>query len=453
MRRIGRIFGWGALALLSVATALLLVNAFDEPLTPEVRALLEKPDEPLTRQQNMFYAAVGFRTAGQDMEQAGWERVQAINAALRAGKSWQDAESIGAQGTLKTVGDGECLSRSSDLPLLLDFLQAHKSEAEALLKDNSKLMQRYADLASYQRFAATTPADVLAAFLPAWGGISCGKRLWMLDLAQRVATGHLDSAITWLQQDTLFWRHMIAEKRIGLIGKMVMLAQLRTNFRTAAQLVHDYPMNAVQLSLLRDMAKPLTSNERSLASVFEDEFRWQASELRKLGASSQLLERLPNDEPPTIFERLSVFVQKRFYLRNATINLVYGEISKQIEFDGHACDRYAMDKAAGEKKVDMTWLAVRNPTGKIIVDQSTSVLHNYTGRMCDLQGFQRLLDLQLQLHQNKVADDQVEAVVRSAGPDYADPFTGGPMQWLPLSRALSFGALDKRDQGMLPWPI
>jgi hypothetical protein len=315
-------------------------------------------------------------------------------------------------------------------------------------------MQRYADLARYPRYSNAVPPDAMAILLPDWAGVSYGKRLWMLDLAQQVADGQLDSAIAWLHQDTLLWRRLIAERRVGLIGKMVILSQLRANFRTASQLVHDHPMNAVQLSLLRDMAKPLTAEERSLAAVFEDEFRWQESELRKVGDPSQLIGPPPDDEaPPTMAERLSAFVQNRFYLRNATINLVYGKIKTQIEIDGHACDFYAIDNAVSDEPTSMTWTLARNPMGKEVANLSATTLHSYTGRMCDLQGFQRLLDLQLLLHQNKVAEDQAEAFIRSAGPDFADPFTGAPMQWLTQSHALSFDAVDKRDQGMLPWPI
>jgi len=80
--------------LLCLSVFMLLLNAFDEPAAPEVTALLQVRGELLTRQQNMYYTAMGFSALAPDMEEAGWNRVQAIDAALRTGKSLSDADKL-----------------------------------------------------------------------------------------------------------------------------------------------------------------------------------------------------------------------------------------------------------------------------------------------------------------------------------------------------------------------
>ena len=82
LRRAWRICKWLLLLLLCAAGAVLLINAIDEPLSQEAAALAQDRGPPLTRQQNMYYAAMGFNAAAPDLEEAGWNRLQQLPASI-----------------------------------------------------------------------------------------------------------------------------------------------------------------------------------------------------------------------------------------------------------------------------------------------------------------------------------------------------------------------------------
>ena len=457
MRRIWRVCKWILLLLFCAAAGVLLLNAFDEPLKPEVTALLQDQGEPLTRQQNMYYALMGFSAAAPDMEEAGWNQVQVIDAALRAGKSWIEADEQAELPRRVFVGDRTHLpgygQKPGELQGILDFLRLHKQEAEQLLVDNRVILDRYAALDHYPHFAITVPPNILMIGELPWDGIGPARRLWKLEVVGLVADGHMDDAIDWLQRDTRFWRRLLSERRIGLMGKSIVAYQVASNFHLASEIVHAYALNGEQLTALRGLATPLTVEERSVAAAFKDEFLEKPQSLSLFDDSAEYAKLFGGSKLRQLDVRLLVFVQKRFYLRNATLNLFYRKMQQSIDMDNHACRSFQTDEQSYAEEPKLSLGMLRNPVGKMIADIPGPYHHSYTGKMCDLQGFQRMLALQLLLREHNVADDQVATFIRDAGADYTDPFTGAPMQWLPQLRSLSFDAVNERNQKMLPWPI
>ncbi len=456
-RRVWRICRWILFALLCAAGAVLLVNAIDEPLSPEVTALVQDPGPPLTRQQNMYYAALGFNAAAPDMEEAGWNRVQAINAALRAGKTMLEADKETEQPRRTFVGDKTHLpgygKTSGELSDILEFLQQHGAEAEQLLADNRVLLERYAALEHYPHFAVAVPANSLLVGEPQWEYISLARRLWKLELARLLAGGGVDEAIDTMQRDTLFWRRVLAERRQTLTVKGIVAFYVADDFHMASQFAHRYAPNTAQLAALRELAVPLTTEERSMAGAFEDEFLQEREILSLIEDPAAAVKLFGADNAISARERFYAFLQGRFYLRSATLNLAYRKLRQGIEADSHGCYGVKEDAPVHGFPAELSFEMLRNPLGQTLANMSVPIMHMYTGRMCDLQGFQRLLALQLLLRQQNVPDNQIEDFIRAAGIEYTDPFTGAPLRWLPQQRALSFDALNKRDRERLPWPI
>ena len=336
----------------------------------------------------------------------------------------------------------------------VEFLRQHAEEAGRLLADNRVMLDRYAALNRYPRFLNTTPPNILMVGDPPWEDIVRARRLWKLEVAGLVAGGRIDEAIDLIRQDARFWRHLVAEPRIGLIGKLISASQVASNLQMASQLVHAYALTRIQLTALNEVAAPLTAEERSMAGVIVDEFRQEQQTLLTIGdpvAQERLFGGIERGEKPTLGGRLSNFVESRFYLPMETLNRVGAQYHRLIELDGHACDRFNADQLAFPDQMGLSIGMLRNPVGKTLAYMSGAPLRIFTGRMCDLQGFQRLLALQLLLHQRNIADDQAAAFVHDAGADYADPFTGQSMQWQPQLRSLSFGAMNQRDRDLLPW--
>jgi len=457
LRRAWRICKWLLLLLLCAAGALLLINAIDEPLAPEVTALVQDQGPLLTRQQNMYYSTVSFNAAAQDMEEAGWDRVQAINASLRAGKTILEADKETEQPRRTFVGDKTHLpgfgKASGELSDSLEFVRQHGAEADQFLADNRVLLERYAALQRYPHFAVTVPANTFLVGEPQWEYIYLARRLWKLELAGLLAGGRVDEAIDSLQRDTYFWRRVLAERRQTLLGKGIVTFYVADDFHLASQFAHSYTLNTAQLAALHESDAPLTADERSMAGAFEDEFLQEREELSLIDDPAATMKLLGKDYSPSAGERFSTFLQSRFYLRNATLNFAYRKLRQGIEAESHACYGFKEEEPVYPLPMKLSLEMLRNPVGQTFANISGPYLHSYSGRMCDLLAFQRLLALQLLLRERNLPDDQVAAFVRDAGADYADPYTGAPMQWLPQQHSLSFNAVYKRDQEMLPWPI
>jgi hypothetical protein len=452
-RWVWRICKWTLLVLFCTLGIVLLINMHDEPLSPEAMSLLQDSGPEVPRQQNMFFAAVGFLTTGPDPEQAGWDHVQAFQSALRVGKSWMEAEKLSEQPELEFIGDRKMLRPSGDFDAWLESVSSRTTAAAKMLADNRQLLERYEAIQRYQHFANTLPPDIGSDFVSHWDGISRGKRLWIIDLMQRVAQGHLDDAVVSLSHDTLFWRRLLAERRLGSLDKLLISSQVRTNFRICSKIVRAYSPNTEQMEVLREMAAPLSAEERSMAGPFENEFRNERQIILTIYDPAAYAQLFGDGGPLSLNQRLNNFAERRFYLPVATINQLASGVHELIERDRAPCDRVAALKPDYPNPMNLSLGMLRNPTGKVLTGMSLPALNGYAGRMCSLQGFQRMLALQLLIRERKVPDDQIAAFLREVGADYADPFTAAPMQWLPQQRALSFQVANKRDQEMLPWPI
>lgn len=442
---------WVLLVPVLLASGMLFLNLFDDPIDPGAKAWIDASVEDVPPQQNMYYAALGFDTTGDDPEQAGRDQARQAMTELKNGAD-PDTLILHQGPRLQFAGDRTRLPGPGDFKAALDFTRQHPEETARLLMDNRRIIERYAHLYVYPRYVDPMPKNISGlAVMPDWGLINFGKRLRTLELARDLPRSGPGPIIAWLLEDQRFWRRMIAEDSTGLLGKMVMAAQLRADFQIASQLVHLVPLNASQLDALREVGAALGKKEQGLQGVWKSEFQWSAGVLMR-----NSYEQAAAGKDVSWGERVKLKAWSLFFLRNATLNLGYRRMLRLVEIDSHECSRYSSDRADMLKAGDFNtvpWRLIRNPVGRVLVDLTDTAYLDYAARMCDLQGFQRLLGLQVLLRQRNPADADIPALLQSAGTEYADPYTNVPMQWLPGQRALGFDAHGKREKDMLPWPI
>jgi hypothetical protein len=451
MRRIWRVLRWVLLALLCLAGGLVLLNSIDDRLDPGARAMLDAPVEELPRQQNLYYAVLGLGTTGDDPQQAGWERAQKALAGFRSGADQRQlAQDDGAE--LQFAGDRAQLPELGDLKGSLDFARQHPGEADRLLAENRRIVERYDSLQAYSRYVDPLPAAAgWPAVIPRWGLVGLGKRLRTLQMARDLTHDGPAAMVAWLRQDSRFWRRILAEEGTGLLGKMVMAAQLRDDFLIASQLLRLQALDATQLEALREVGAPLDEKERSLKGAWKSEFQWSAALLAQVFA-----EKPPAGADASWQDRLNFRLEKLFYLPNATLNRRYRRMLELMAIDGRDCVDFVAARDGILNAPNFTnapWSLLRNPVGVVLSDISGPAYVDYPGRVCDLVGFQRLLALQILLRQGNPVDADIPAFIEAAGAGYADPYTGRPMRWIPGQKALSFYAQGKREAKLLPWPI
>jgi hypothetical protein len=445
MRRLWRAIRWLLLALLVLVGGVLALNLVDDRLDPGAKAMLEARVETVPRQENLYYMALGFGTTGNDPEQAGWDEAQSVGEDLRSGKNVYDLFNLKRPEQLQLVGKHEDLPRSGDLQGAIDLLRRDPELVGRFLSENARLRERYDRLHVYTRFVSAIPDGEIAIVQPEWGLMFEGQRLEMLELARKVVAGRTGEVVDWLNRDAAFWRRMLAEAHPSMSDKFMLGIFLRRDFQMASQLVHAGHLDAAQLEGLSQVATSLSEAERSMAGVWEVEFRKFVLETSASSAPSS---------PESLSDRLQRLWGQPFYLRNATINRMYRNTLALQEASGHACSRFEADRAGLLNATSpATWNTLRNSGGAILSSIAMPVDLDYVSHTCDLQGFQRLLALQILLRQRAPGDADIPALIRSAGAEYMDPYSDAPMRWVPEQRALGFGARSGGARGSLPWAI
>src|SRR6516162_5536691 len=171
IRRMLKWLGVTALAFLGLACVLgvaaLLVNAHDQALAPEVRALLTPPPNPYGDQDNIYVALQGFDAPpAESVIAAGEARIEHYNRNIDA--ALRDSSAVSLEGL--AAKDAHRLAFKGDVsfirPLESSVWSAapqYEQQIEALLHDNHELIERYLDLILLRGYYETARPS---AFMP-----------------------------------------------------------------------------------------------------------------------------------------------------------------------------------------------------------------------------------------------------------------------------------------------
>lgn len=456
-----RVLKWLAASALAVVLALALANAFDEELRPEVKAALAPVRDTVPAQDNLLHAFIGFDAPSDDFAQVGLARRQDMDRRIAAKSESLDWPEATGPDAVVMRGDTTLVNYADErFASVLATARQRPADTQALLAANTRLRERYQSLRRYPHFVDSLQLHLKITF-PPYQRAAAGRKVWRLWLADAVRRGQRDLAVQELRDDILAWRRLTAQPQLLLIDKMILVAWLRTDFEAAAALLSDPGLPQPQRAALAEAASDLTPAERSLAGVLNMEFRFMATVLRDVHATDALFDQAEQaDGMRRALRRVAGLAGTHLFKINATLNRQHRIVREAIEMDGHDCRQYRADVQAVQAAEAFPdwWTLAYNPVGKVLAVVGRNDLYrSYTGRMCDLVGFQRLLALQIRLHGQGItpqtSQPDVEAAITQAGAAYSDPFTGGPMLWSAARRAIAFGAVDDRNRKMLPWPL
>ncbi len=287
--------------------------------------------------------------------------------------------------------------------------------------------------------------------VPSWQPFLAGERLWLTKIALLVDQGHVDEALHALQVAAAFTRRLLAQPNLLLIDKMILATSYRRSLQFTSDLVRAVGLNDAQYRQLAAAVTPLRDDERSLAGADAREFVRFASMVSSLQnpphaagtGSGAALGRLENE-----FETRVVFKP------NATLNLAWSFVEKNQAASRGPCALLSANEAALERSTHIPLLRyIYNPVGKILGRLSASTTGEYNRAMCDLQGMQNIVALQIALKAAHVAEPGIADYVRVAAPRYGNPYTDGPLEWNAADKSLSFQPVADRSKPFLPWPI
>ena len=452
-----RVLRWLLLAVLLLALTLIAAlwwaNRHDDPLRPEVAALLkfEPPSPEAMRGNGYFTMLVLGAPAGEDAFEAG----QRCFAAQMRGY-----ERLQQTGKLEFASQNACESPSVLLtPMRCDAnagnCAAHYvKHAEAIrqaLDKHAALVQRYRQMMELPEYVEVIPPDF--ANLPGYQNLVAASELWDMQAVLLLADGQTSEALHMLRQNAGLHRRMMNGART-LLGGMLAVAMETRHQRAVNGLIRQWPKMAQQY--VGELKAALGETDAmGMIPALKGEMRFT------LTTSSLLHIHLLFDDAP-FEEQLRNFVLSPVvwtsYLPNATLNQSYQNLQTVIHLAHLPADQLGPHAA---EAAETAWKAVegqgilpfrlRNFWGNIQVGIAGPGLYvPYIERAHDVEAHRRLVQLQITALQEHIPFDQMTAWLAAQPPELRNPYTLQPMGWDAAAQALIFEGRQPNTQNPEP---
>ena len=414
---------------LGVLLALFIgINAFDEKLDPGAAAVLNAQPTVKAEDNAYFYWEGMYTAASNDPSEIG---KKCVFAQIKASQSvLSDPNSVPEcheQNEFKPINGKLIACDWRQKPCLKQYVE-QRPTIDKLAAQNRILMERYGRLLEFKQFENTRPFPLLTVFPKA-----PPTTLYQAISATQLQDGDSSGFIRRTQTETRFYR-MVLSGESSLIPKMIGLAWLERSARLVSDAVLAYPILAQKnQAQLLEITRPMNVAERSLGKTMEGEFRFSVS----------LMHSIPTDKF-SLLERLSY---PMVYKQNATDNNYYHDMTIWRDLSQLPTEQYLdAEKRALERLNpwrDSYIHLVYNPMGKVLTGIGTADYASYPRRIIDADGLLRLVSLQIQIAAQKIPESGITAFLKSADPQFRDPYTGHAMQW-DKTRGLYFHGYSER---------
>ena len=420
LRRTLNWLGFTILALLSLACLLLLaallVNAHDEPLAPQVRALLTPPANPYGTADNIYVALQGFDAPpAESVIAAGEARIQHYDRSIDTA---QEAHRLAFRGDVSFIRPLES-SLWNEAP-------QHEREIATLLADNHELIERYLDLILLRGYYETARPSALAPHPAAPNEV---HRLFLAQLAlQMRAHSHFQRqlGLAELEVDIRLWRRVLTGEGT-LLWKMLAIAFLQSDYLLLADLVADPRVELAPDEQYAESLVPLfDAGDFDIGGAFAAEFRVQVATLRspdteaRHGAQGWL-------------GRAGSRLADHFLKLNATENLLAAETGRWMTAAADPAKFYRLNPVAAGRSNEQprVWLLPLsyNPLGKLLAAIVTQPYRYYPPRAWDEEALQRLVRLGYEIRQHRVAPTDLVAFLRAHPQWSTHSADGRPFLW------------------------
>lgn len=457
----GRILKWVGLVAGSLAViALLLValafaiNWRDEPLTPQARALLAPPPNPLKPDDNIYLAMAGFTApSGASMIAAGQSRIGLYNEHLDAVLHDPSAQAVDSL----TLNDPRALSFQGQAnfvqPLsgsLWEEVPAHRAQIEALTVQNGELYERYLALDRLSGYYETARPSWLAPHIFVPTGV---RFLFLENTVLRLRAGSVReqrAALDELIADVGLWRRVLTGEG-PLIAKMLALAYLESDYLVLADMIAD-PHSAVPLGPDdADNAAPLFAlKDFDLASAFAAEFRLQAAVLEQtdyLYTIGWSPEPARTGAPRRWTDRLGSEVSSHFLKLNATVNLFAQQAQRLMAIRPGPGVAAANKKLADSSLSAWSLIGAYNPIGKLLAGIAAPAGVTYPLRAWDAAALQRLVRAGYEIRRQRIAPADIPAFLTQHPEWSTHPGDGRPFVWEAQSGEIRVQTIGEQPQG------
>jgi len=443
----GLLWVLGALAL--AVGALLGVNAYDEPLSTEAKALLVMPQRPAASERNGYVDRLGLAAPeGMTPHEAGLKVLAALRAQDEAGfkrtKEWGTTfklseVKIDKQMRFYAVGVKSVLEQALGIPELAQLVTKHELPLARYRAMREK--PEYVDL-----YYPTRPDSLL---LP---GILNLQQLAFLAAAAKAFAGDLEGAVRELEQENAFHRKAAAGSP-NVTQKMIAASSLQRNALFISDVVRSNPDALARfLPRLEALVRPLSAAEADMAKVLHSDAATWALALQKTDA----LVTMVTDLDPHWWNGMPSL----FYRPRETVNLFAARSAQMRKVGDVPATQYL--KAADEAVAQAHALSPRGPASQLVNPVGRGIVESfsepeafgtltYVGRVHDTQGLLALVALQIGLRAASATTPEaiVAALAGPLGKERPDPYSGRPMTFDPKTNSLGFESQSKSSTDLV----
>jgi hypothetical protein len=440
----GIVAGSLALAALTLFAVAFAVNSRDEPLTPQVRALLQVPSDASQPDDNIYLALLGFDApAGQSVTAAGEARIEHYNRSLDgvlqdpapsrvASLTAQDPHRLAFRGEVSFLHplEGSVWREAAE----------HRQEIEKLLADNSELYRRYLELLPMRGYYESARASEFAPLAGAPGEV---RMLFLAAIAlhlRSVYAPERERALADLEGDVQLWRTVLTAKG-ALPSKMLSIACLQSDYLLLADLIADWralPGGAPEADFLVPVFE-LTDFD--IGSAFAAEFRMTVPALTRSGdpfPTELSADGRPHGDLHGWLSRAEERITGHFFKINATENLLARQTARQMlaAADPRKFRASIRDGLLLEDQSVWTLPLSYNPVGKAMAAVATPVYDNYPRRAWDAAALQRLVRVAYEIRRRQIDASGIPPFLEGHPEWSRHPADGRPLLWNAATREL-----------------
>ena len=443
LRQLGR---WGVLliALLGLALAAWLgINATDQELSGEAKALMTVPPPPEPSQENGYLESLALGApGGVSTYEFALRRLRVLNTAQaeRSADALADLAyaKIDARVPDCRPAESSCLKAAAGHPQLLELIESHR-----VFLARYRAMREKSEFIDLMEVAS--PDDEY----PSYWELFQGQRLSFLVAAVRFNAADRAGALAELEKENAFHRRMAVGSRTLLV-KMLSYAALERDALFAADMARQMPpkRDAALWRRLETLVRAPTKDELdvvpNLRVTFAQDMRWMQTRryVRLSDSYYALSERVSPGELGTRpwWDPVAPYL----YRPNHSLNLYAAKVKIRLTVAEHPSkDYYRATKEAGDrvKILDPGMLGsmIVNPIGRRHPNLQAGEI-DYICRMHGHSGVLTLVRLQSKLRASGISTPEAvrEVLASPLGSSHADPFTGEPMRFDAENRTIGF---------------
>ena len=391
------------LAAALLVAAVVLANAFDEGVHPEVKAYLDERPRAPAEHRNGYFQVVGLAALGAEPHAEGRAYVAGIAAAQA--RRLEGLEAAWPQLPMLTIppvlrgAEGLC-AMDSGAPCAA-AVAAHPREAAKLVEENAVLLQRYRRLLEYPEYLETHRMLHYETPLPAFLPLTAAQSLFHVQSALDLAQGRALQVAYDVERSVRFSRRMLAGATT-MVGKMVASAHARRAALFASEALPAVARADRQaLARIARALAPLSPRERSLAEAHRAELAMFSSVLGVCDDAAGLWGA----------------VNCHFFQPNATLNRKYFVLQRSL-----------LEPDAAPPALPW-WSLAYNPVGKLLVHSDAGAgAGDYLARVQDVDMLFQAVALQATIGARGLKGQELAGLLAKSG-----------FEWDPARREIVVG--------------